>query len=125
MSFSNKELEDWPVTEPPTEAEVGRGRSRAVELGGQSYGVPHSARSTFFDMFVPPVEGKLWVPMVKQNTNPVQILLTSCDQYALFSLPLEYKKGWQGTFPTENQEDANVTKMCVVDDAAHLWPRFQ
>lgn len=127
MSFpTNKELEEWPVTEPPTEAEIGRGRSRAVELGGQAFGIPHSARSTFFDvMEAPAPDGALWTPKIQPGTSPIRIMLASCGEYAMFNLPLDHQKGWQGTQPTQAQKDANATRMCVVDDSAHLWPRFQ
>lgn len=111
--MTNKELEQWPVTDPPTDAEIGRIRTRAVSLGGAALPLPHRDRSTRFE-----VQGLA-------SVSPVRVILTSCNKVAQFTAPLDYIKGWQGSFPTESQEDANATKLCVVDDAAHLWPRFQ
>lgn len=116
-------MEGWPVISAPTESEIARVRRHAVALGGAALQNPHSNRTTVFQ--------------VKDNrmTYPKRVELSTCDEVAEFTVPLD-RQLWQENIaasrnpdgerkPTGAQALADGTRYCVVDDSAHLWPRFQ
>lgn len=119
------DLESWPVVPDPTEEEIERVRRHAVALGGAALQNPHSKRSTVFR-----AKGLLRAPHREE--------LTACYQIAEFTVPLVTEE-WQESLaadrrgeydsgiiePTDVQKQANFTRLCAVDDGAHMWPRFQ
>lgn len=89
-------------------------------LGGTVLQLAHSKRTTTFEV------------QTRFSLTPRVSQLAACGLVAQFTLPLDAQPSWQfkvsAAIPrnglTTVQLQANGVRLCAVDDAAHLWPRF-
>lgn len=102
---------EWPVTSMPDTATVERIGQDAIALGGRVVKEAHADRGVVMDFPNPAVPG---VRVRKQVPR------CECRRRAQIMAPVP--PDTEPAPDTPPREKSDPLKVCVVDDAVHLWP---